>query len=62
MVPRRDKTTIGLLAKFRQHMAQQRVRLTCVEEGAVPCQDDWGDDDETAEVECWWGIFARQGW
>ncbi len=78
MVPRRDQTTVALLAEFRACMSQQQRQqqqqqanmahpLVCIDEGTVPCQDDWGDgdaaaddNDETPAVECWWGIFARR--
>ncbi len=58
MVPRRDDTTVALLATFKDRMAQHA--LACVEEGSVAGRDDWGDGHETYQVECWWGVFARR--
>lgn len=64
MVPRRDTTTIGLLASFRQLMeGSSDAPFFCKDEGIVASQDDWGGDEEDEaqrNVECWWGIFQRR--
>lgn len=60
MVPKRDETTRRLLSSFMKEMSQQKLPLACIEEGAVPGQDDWDEDDESQQVECWWGIFRRK--
>lgn len=59
MVPQRDQATIGLLAEFKRHMSSQQSPLICIEEGNVPGQDDWDEDDDTPQVQCWWGMFKR---
>ncbi len=60
MVPLRDATTRRLLVAFKEAMAQRRPALICVEEDAIMGQDDWGEDGEVNQVECWWGIFQRE--
>jgi len=60
MVPQRDATTIALSWVFREAMQNQAIPLACVEGGIVPGQDDWGEDDETPQVACWWGVFQRR--
>ncbi|KAL2023668.1 hypothetical protein VTK56DRAFT_1825 [Thermocarpiscus australiensis] len=62
MVPLRDQKTKGLLGVLREELARQANPLPCLEESVVAGQDDWGgenDDDETAAVCFWWGIFGR---
>src|SRR3569833_3414113 len=60
MIPQRDQTTIVLSTKFKSRMTQQHTPLICLDEGFVPCQDDWGDgDDASPQDECWWGFFLR---
>lgn len=58
MVPLRDATTRCLLAEFAAGLAAGDHPLACLGEHAVSGQDDWGDDEETHRVECWWGIFG----
>lgn len=59
MVPLRDEATRRLRDTFRAAMASQAMPLTCIEEGLLDGQDDWGEADDEDTVECWWGIFAR---
>lgn len=59
MVPLRDRTTESLLEKFRDAMHTGPDVLTCVEEGILDGHDDWDEDEESSQVKCWWGIFAR---
>ncbi|KAL2755058.1 hypothetical protein ACRALDRAFT_2042865 [Sodiomyces alcalophilus JCM 7366] len=59
MVPLRDGTTKSLLEKFRNAMSTGPDVLTCVEEGTLDGHDDWDEDEESSQVKCWWGIFAR---
>ncbi|KAH6687897.1 putative methyltransferase-domain-containing protein [Plectosphaerella plurivora] len=59
MVPLRDETAKRLRDSFTAIMAAQNLPLTCIEEGILTGEDDWGEQDEEDTVECWWGIFAR---
>ena len=61
MVPKRDSTTLGLIAAFREAMAGLDGPLLCVEEGQLTGEDDWDLGEESSRVDCWWGIFARGG-
>lgn len=60
MVAQRDETTDRLLSSFKDEMSRQQHPLVCIEESIVPGQDDWDDDDESAHIDCWWGVFRRQ--
>ncbi|OLN84382.1 Protein-lysine N-methyltransferase EFM2-like protein 1 [Colletotrichum chlorophyti] len=60
MVPLRDETTKRLLKSFRDAMNNQALPLTCIEEGTLDGEDDWGEAEEGSQVSCWWGIFARK--
>ncbi|KAI0444352.1 putative methyltransferase-domain-containing protein [Xylaria telfairii] len=60
MVPLRDQTTNRLIAKFRSSMNAGASPLITLEEHILAGQDDWGDDDDSQTVECWWAIFGRQ--
>ncbi|KAI0466655.1 putative methyltransferase-domain-containing protein [Xylaria cf. heliscus] len=60
MVPLRDQITKGLITKFQSSMNAGSLPLITLEEHVVTGQDDWGDDDESQAVECWWAIFGRQ--
>lgn len=60
MVPLRDNTTRSLLATFQHGLAEGSLPLACLEEHILTGQDDWDGDEETQEVECWWGIFGRE--
>lgn len=59
MVPLRDETTVRLLAAFRNVMAEMPGGLACIEEGELAGQDDWDEEEATAQAKCWWGVFAR---
>ncbi|KAK6074158.1 hypothetical protein SCUP515_06548 [Seiridium cupressi] len=61
MVPLRDKTTRRLLSELRGNLAEGERALVCLEEHTLMGQDDWGEDhdEETSQVECWWGILGR---
>ncbi|KAH6657876.1 S-adenosylmethionine-dependent methyltransferase-like protein [Truncatella angustata] len=58
MVPMRDDTTRRLLAKFRDFLADGKRPLACLEEHRLMGQDDWGEDEEPPQIECWWGVFG----
>ncbi|OIW26112.1 hypothetical protein CONLIGDRAFT_684642 [Coniochaeta ligniaria NRRL 30616] len=60
MVPLRDETTRKLKSTFQKQLLQQRQPLVCTGESMATGQDDWGEDDEGQEVNCWWAIFKRQ--
>ncbi|CAJ2499989.1 Uu.00g028420.m01.CDS01 [Anthostomella pinea] len=60
MVPQRDSTTKRLTARFRTRMVEGVSPLRVLEEHTLACQDDWDEDEETPEVQCWWGVFGRQ--
>ncbi|KAI8628916.1 putative methyltransferase-domain-containing protein [Xylariaceae sp. FL1651] len=60
MVPIRDQTTKKLIAQFRSKMGNGALPLTALEEHTTVGQDDWGEDEETRAVECWWSVFGRQ--
>lgn len=60
MVPQRDAATAKLLPALRALLAQGDSPVVCLEEDILPCQDDWDENDESAQLECWWGIFGRQ--
>ncbi|KAI1492798.1 putative methyltransferase-domain-containing protein [Biscogniauxia mediterranea] len=59
MIPQRDPTTKRLMAKFLSNMAQAVSPLILLEEHMLAGQDDWDEDEETPEVQCWWGVFGR---
>lgn len=61
MVPLRDETTKKLLAAFCKELTHQSRPFVRVEASIEKGQDDWGGDDEAQQVDCWWGIFRRQG-
>ncbi|KAI2468728.1 putative methyltransferase-domain-containing protein [Annulohypoxylon bovei var. microspora] len=58
MVPQRDLVTKKLVAKFLSIMTSSG--LMALEEHTLVGQDDWGDDDDDPEIECWWAVFGRQ--
>ncbi|RYC59856.1 hypothetical protein CHU98_g6350 [Xylaria longipes] len=60
MVPLRDQITKRLIAKFRSSMNAGTLPLIALEEHVLTGQDDWGDDDDSQAVECWWAIFGKQ--
>jgi hypothetical protein len=64
MVPLRDAITRKLIAEFQARLGADehdghRHPLRCLEEHTLTGQDDWGEDEETHRVECWWGVFGR---
>ncbi|RYP66568.1 hypothetical protein DL771_007721 [Monosporascus sp. 5C6A] len=59
VVPLRDSTAKKLLHKFRSAAARGPRPLICLEEHSLTGQDDWGDDEEASQVECWWGVFGE---
>ncbi|KAI1501169.1 putative methyltransferase-domain-containing protein [Biscogniauxia marginata] len=59
MIPQRDPTTKRLMAEFLSNMAQTASPLALLEEHILAGQDDWDEDEETPEVQCWWGVFKR---
>jgi hypothetical protein len=60
MVPIRDQITKKLISQFRSKMNDGALHLVVLEEHTIIGQDDWGDDDESQAVECWWAVFGRQ--
>ncbi|KAI3322708.1 putative methyltransferase-domain-containing protein [Xylariaceae sp. AK1471] len=60
MVPIRDQITKRLIAQFRSAMNDGTLPLVILEEHALTGQDDWGEDDESQAIECWWAVFGRQ--
>ncbi|OTB05052.1 hypothetical protein M426DRAFT_320112 [Hypoxylon sp. CI-4A] len=58
MVPQRDNTTKKLLASFMSNM--EASGLTVLEQHTLVGQDDWDDDEENSEIECWWAVFGRK--
>lgn len=60
MVAQRDETTHRLLSSFKDEMSRHQHPLVCIEENIAYGQDDWDQDDESGQVECWWGVFKRQ--
>jgi hypothetical protein len=59
MVPKRDKTTVGLLEAFKTAMLALEPPLVCVEEDELSGQDDWEGEEEGGLVKCWLGVFSR---
>ncbi|KAK7984948.1 methyltransferase-domain-containing protein [Apiospora saccharicola] len=59
MVPLRDAVTKNLLSTLRDLLSQGDDPVVCLEEDLLPCQDDWDENDESTQPECWWGIFRR---
>ncbi len=59
MAPRRDEVTVGLISAFKTAISRPKYHMVGVGEGVAMGRDDWGDDDETAAVDCWWGVFMR---
>ena len=59
MVPLRDAVTKNLLSTLRDLLSQGDDLVVCLEEDLLPCQDDWDENDESTQPECWWGIFRR---
>jgi hypothetical protein len=59
MVPIRDQITKGLITQFQSRMKTGGSSLVVLQEHTLTGQDDWGDDDESQEVECWCGVFGR---
>ena len=59
MIPIRDEVTRKLKEAFLEELLHQSNPLVAVDQDFVTGQDDWGEDDEGQEVNCWWGIFAR---
>lgn len=60
MVPIRDQITKRLISQFQSKMNRGTLPLATLEEHLFTGQDDWGDDDELQEVECWLAVFGRQ--
>ena len=60
MVPQRDAATAKLLSTLRDLLSRGSSPVVCLEEDILPCQDDWDENDESTQLECWWGIFGRQ--
>ncbi|KAK7914729.1 hypothetical protein PG985_012432 [Apiospora marii] len=60
MVPLRDAVTKKLLSTLRVLLSQGDNPVVCLEEDLLPCQDDWDENEESTQLECWWGIFQRQ--
>ncbi|KAK6820534.1 hypothetical protein PG987_014934 [Apiospora arundinis] len=60
MVPQRDAATAKLLSTLRALLSHGDNPVVCLEEDVLPCQDDWDENDESTQLECWWGIFGRQ--
>ncbi|KAK7748327.1 Protein-lysine N-methyltransferase rrg1 [Diatrype stigma] len=58
VAPLRDSTAMKLLQEFRSVAARGPRPLVCLEENTLIGQDDWGEDEETSLVECWWGVFG----
>ena len=58
MVPQRDATTIKLLEVFKSKMND--FAIVCLEQHLVGGQDDWDEEEDSAQSQCWWGVFARQ--
>ncbi|KAI1384041.1 putative methyltransferase-domain-containing protein [Hypoxylon trugodes] len=58
MVPQRDLTTKRLMTKFVS--AMEASSLMILEEHILLGQDDWDDDKENSDIECWWAVFGRQ--
>ncbi|KAI0151617.1 putative methyltransferase-domain-containing protein [Xylariaceae sp. FL1272] len=58
MTPIRDQITRDLIARFRLEMDIGGIPLTVLEEHTLIGQDDWGSEDGSAAVECWWAIFG----
>ncbi|GFP56657.1 protein-lysine N-methyltransferase EFM2 [Trichoderma asperellum] len=61
MVPMRDETTRGLLESFKQAMLDLETPLFLEEEKKLDGEDDWGEDEDEGQVECWLGVFSRGG-
>lgn len=59
VAPMRDSTAMKLLQEFRSVAACGPRPLLCLEESTLIGQDDWGEDEESSQVECWWGVFGR---
>ncbi|KAI0392768.1 putative methyltransferase-domain-containing protein [Xylariaceae sp. FL0594] len=59
MVPIRDQITKRLIMQFQSKMRTGSLALVVIEEHTITGQDDWGDDDESQTVECWWAVFGR---
>ncbi|KAI0804328.1 putative methyltransferase-domain-containing protein [Xylaria sp. FL0064] len=60
MVPMRDEITKEFIVQFRSSMKGGAFPLVPLEEHVLTGRDDWGDDDDGHEVECWWAVFGRQ--
>jgi hypothetical protein len=60
MVPIRDQITKKLIAQFRSVMNDGALPLVVLEEHTLTGQDDWGEDDESQSVDCWWAVFGKQ--
>ncbi|KAI1401432.1 putative methyltransferase-domain-containing protein [Hypoxylon fuscum] len=58
MVPQRDLITKKLIANFLSIMAASD--LIILKELTLVGQDDWDEDGENSEIECWLAIFGRQ--
>ncbi|KAI1844787.1 hypothetical protein JX266_009015 [Neoarthrinium moseri] len=58
MTPFRDDITRKLFAQFRETLASGERPLVCLEEHSLTGMDDWGEDEEPSEIECWWGVFG----
>ncbi|KAI1104613.1 putative methyltransferase-domain-containing protein [Jackrogersella minutella] len=58
MVPQRDLTTKKLVAKFVSIMVS--YGLIVLEQRTMAGQDDWDEDEENSEIECWLAVFGRQ--
>jgi hypothetical protein len=60
MVPYRDEATRDLVRMLQEELLRQTPPLACIDERIVTGQDDWGEEDEGQNVDCWLGIFQRQ--
>ncbi|KAI0126463.1 putative methyltransferase-domain-containing protein [Xylariales sp. AK1849] len=60
MVPLRDVTTKKLLIQLRNILEHGDWPLACLEEHSLLGQDDWGEHEDTPQVECWWGVFGSK--
>lgn len=60
MTPMRDQITKKLITQFLSNMRDGSLSLVPLEEQVLAGQDDWGDDEESRVVECWWAVFGRQ--
>jgi hypothetical protein len=60
MAPLRDETAHRLLESFRIIVAEGEQQLECLEQHHLSGQDDWGEDEDLQQVQCWWAVFRRR--